>query len=624
MQVFKRAAAAFVAAAFLFLGIGSLATAEAGAAAKAVGAHNYTAVWWNAPAGSQAGWGINFSHQGDIVFATWFTYDSDRKPQWFIALLDKSGERVYSGPVSRVTGPPFNSVPFPGGTSVETEVGNATVTFAEDGESATFAYTVNGVSQTKTIIRQLFAEPVPSCVWGEQTDLAGSTNYQGLWWTLGGAERGWGINFTHQGKVIFATWFTYDAAGKPWWLIVLADRTGPRTYAGPVFTVSGPGFDAEPWDPDTVVETEIGEAKITFADGNRATFEYTVNGVTQSKQIERQVFAPPGTVCAVPDQSAAYVASLYDLANRANTGAINDEQFVAEMTALLATIDGADGAAQRLKRYLETQVLGHAINFTIPAAAESGAATKALTTGQFDPIFASLAYRILEAAVSGTTFTGTPDASGSFIQATDVARLVALADIYSRIAILDARTSGTLPPDKAAQFLALIDSNAFEALRELYLQLALPIPAWLLPAPTTCLVNCVDVHRTYSGNPSGSGLLDISTPIVCKANVSFSGAVNFDLTIHPNNTVEGTVSVNGTVQVTQVLQTNSPFLCRTGPLPINSSGAITGTIDQMTATINVAGFPGIVVAHITGDTLLGQVQTPTGAVLLTFSLTRLP
>jgi len=36
---------------------------------------------------------------------------------------------------------------------------------------------------------------------------------------------------------------------------------------------------------------------VTFANGNGATFAYTVNGVTQSKAIARQVFAPPGTVC---------------------------------------------------------------------------------------------------------------------------------------------------------------------------------------------------------------------------------------------------------------------------------------------------------------------------------------
>ena len=37
---------------------------------------------------------------------------------------------------------------------------------------------------------------------------------------------------------------------------------------------------------------------LTFADGNHATFAYTVNAVSQVKQITRQIFSAPGTVCA--------------------------------------------------------------------------------------------------------------------------------------------------------------------------------------------------------------------------------------------------------------------------------------------------------------------------------------
>jgi len=33
-------------------------------------ASNYQGLWWNAPAGSESGWGINFAHQSDIIFAT--------------------------------------------------------------------------------------------------------------------------------------------------------------------------------------------------------------------------------------------------------------------------------------------------------------------------------------------------------------------------------------------------------------------------------------------------------------------------------------------------------------------------------------------------------------------------
>ena len=41
----------------------------------------------------------------------------------------------------------------------------------------------------------------------------------------------------------------------------------------------------------------VGSATFTFTDGNTATFNYTVDGVTQTKTITRQVLQNPGTVC---------------------------------------------------------------------------------------------------------------------------------------------------------------------------------------------------------------------------------------------------------------------------------------------------------------------------------------
>jgi len=261
---------------------------------------NYQGLWWKSPAGSESGWGINFAHQGDIIFATWFTYGADNQPQWYTIRAQKTASYVYAGPVSSFTGPPFNSVPFPPNVNVKTSVGTATITLADDGKSATFTYTVNGITQSKQIVPQQFSPGValPTCAWGAQPDLTLATNYQDLWWVTNGDESGWGINFTHQGNIIFATWFTYDANGKAWWLFSVAQETAvPRVYSGPVKTAAGPPFNADPFDPNAVTRTAVGNATITMIDGNHARFEYTVNGVTQAKNLTRQVFAPPGTVC---------------------------------------------------------------------------------------------------------------------------------------------------------------------------------------------------------------------------------------------------------------------------------------------------------------------------------------
>jgi hypothetical protein len=159
-------------------------------------------------------------------------------------------------------------------------------------------YTVNGITQTKAIVPQAFAAPVPACVWGLQSNLALATNYQDLWWAApAGIESGWGINLTMQSNVIFATWFTYDVDGTPLWLSVTAANVSPGVYSGQLARTRGPAFDAVPFDPSKVTRTPVGTATFTFADGNHATFAYTVNGVAQSKAIVREVFVEPGTVC---------------------------------------------------------------------------------------------------------------------------------------------------------------------------------------------------------------------------------------------------------------------------------------------------------------------------------------
>jgi hypothetical protein len=257
----------------------------------------YQGLWWNAPAGSESGWGINFAHQEDVIFATWFTYDAAGKPWWLAMTAVKAAGNVYAGTLYETHGPAFNATPFNPALVMSTAVGSGTLTFS-DADNGTFAYTVNGIAQTKSITRQLFATPVPTCVFGAQPNLALATNYQDLWWNApAGSESGWGISFAHQGNIIFGTWFTYDLNGAPLWLVVTATSASPAVFSGTLYTTSGPAFNATPFNPASVTLTPVGAATFTFADGNHATFAYTVNGISQTKQITRQLFRPPGTVC---------------------------------------------------------------------------------------------------------------------------------------------------------------------------------------------------------------------------------------------------------------------------------------------------------------------------------------
>jgi hypothetical protein len=279
---------------------------DAGATLAAVAnRRNYGGLWWNAPGGSEAGWGINFAHQGGTIFASWFTYDLTGKAWWLVMSANQTAPNSYSGSLFQATGPAFDAMPFPPigspGGAIGTAVGTGTLTFS-DANDGTFAYTVKGISQTKAITRQTFG-PVPLCTFGAQVNLALTNNYQDLWWAAPtGSQAGWGINLTHEGDTIFATWFTYDVDHTPMWMVSTATKSGLSSYTGDLTRLtSGPPFNAMPFPPlgtpGGATGSVVGTAQLAFFDGNSGTFTYTVNGETQSRDITREVFTAPGTVC---------------------------------------------------------------------------------------------------------------------------------------------------------------------------------------------------------------------------------------------------------------------------------------------------------------------------------------
>ncbi len=263
---------------------------------------NYGGLCGAAPAGSEAGWGINLAHQGDVIFATWFTYDAAGNPLWLSMTADKTSEGNYAGTLVQAIGPAFDIVPFRAERVRLFDVGTGTLSFEAtaspfDAKDGTFAYTLNGVPQSKAITRQVFG-PLPTCTFALQADLTRAYNYQDIWWAApDGSEPGWGINLTHQGDIIFATWFTYGEDGLPTWFSVTAPRSSDGSYAGTLYRTAGPAFDAPSFDPSRVVLTAVGTAKFAFTNGSAGTFSWSVDAASGSESITRQVFGTPGTMC---------------------------------------------------------------------------------------------------------------------------------------------------------------------------------------------------------------------------------------------------------------------------------------------------------------------------------------
>jgi hypothetical protein len=257
---------------------------------------NYTSLWWNP---LEAGWGINVNHQGDIVFATLFTYDFAGRPMW---LVMSNGARqadgiTYSGVLYRTTGPVFNSNPFTPITSANlTQVGSMSIVFVGP-DAAVLSYTVNGIQVMKAIQRQVYGSRAANCISSINSRVS-LANYQDLWWNA--AESGWGVNVTHQDEILFATLFTYGADGQNLWLVMSGGaKQTDGSYAGDLFQTRGPAFNAVPFVPITNADIQkVGTMRFRFSDGENGTLTYSFDGATVIKPITRQVFSSAVPSCS--------------------------------------------------------------------------------------------------------------------------------------------------------------------------------------------------------------------------------------------------------------------------------------------------------------------------------------
>ena len=194
--------------------LAAAATALAFPAAAATQTTDFTDLWYNAPAESQSGWGVNVIQQHNTLFVTLFVFGPDNTPRWYVASnVASTGSNTFSGQLFNVGAGTWFGAPWTGISGVQ-QVGNITFTFGT-ATTGTMVYTINNVQVTKSIVRQTWA--------GE--NLTG--NYIG---GLVGAGPNCGTNgilvhgdltVQHAGNVIMRTDFT-NANGQP----------GTCTYSG--------------------------------------------------------------------------------------------------------------------------------------------------------------------------------------------------------------------------------------------------------------------------------------------------------------------------------------------------------------------------------------------------------
>ncbi|MEP7067594.1 MAG: hypothetical protein ABI789_00075 [Usitatibacter sp.] len=233
-----------------------------------------TGLWFNA---SESGWGIHFTQRGTNTFAAWYTYDSAGKPKWYVATCAGAtgASGTCSGTLYEVSGPNYFGGGFDPSLVHATGAGTVQIAF-RDANNATMTYTAAGQTRTVAVVREpLSAGTNPPAV-----------DYTDIWWNPG--ESGWGMAVTQQYGVTFIAWYVYDAAGKPTWLVSTCLMSG-TSCSGPLYRTTGPAFGPT-FNPTQVQASIAGTISVNFTDANNAALNYTVDGVSGSKAVTRQIF----------------------------------------------------------------------------------------------------------------------------------------------------------------------------------------------------------------------------------------------------------------------------------------------------------------------------------------------
>jgi hypothetical protein len=198
-----------------------------------------------------------------------------------------------------------NGAPIAGCNAIALAGGTATCT---TNALAGGSHAISGMYSGDSVYSAGIAGPITQTVTGSvatSAPLETALNVQGMWWGSS-AESGWGLQLTQQGGVVFATWFTYDAAGNPQWFAMSnGAKSANGSYSGSLYRATGPAYNTAGFDPARVAVGSAGSASLTFSDANHGTFTATVDGVTVTKAITRNVFGAQLPSCVVGGDPAA-------------------------------------------------------------------------------------------------------------------------------------------------------------------------------------------------------------------------------------------------------------------------------------------------------------------------------
>lgn len=244
-----------------------------------------TGLWWRA---EEPGWGLSLSQQGEDLLPIWYTYDHDGSPVWFSgALLELQPDGRWEGPTFRVRGTAFDRIAGP--LPLQASAAGTLVLRPRPGGALLFESEIDGVRQQREIVRTRFsASRLPLCHRARaHRRFAG--NRSDTWWNPD--QSGWGLHLAEQDQTLVLTWYTYTRSGQPQWVIGTLARQADGSFSGPLNRPQrGTPFDEISNQPATSFPVPtVGSAVVRFLDGERAEFNWTLDGSVGSHDLNRFV-----------------------------------------------------------------------------------------------------------------------------------------------------------------------------------------------------------------------------------------------------------------------------------------------------------------------------------------------
>lgn len=264
---------------------------------SAASANPMTGLWNNV---NESGWGIVVTQEYSTMFVTIYTYDEAGNPVWYVAsnchVAGNGCGGATGAPLYKVTGGTPITSAWSGTNKAVTQVGTLILSFT-DVNTGFAIVTINGVSNTKTVTRDVFANPA---AYSPQTTFAidkSSTVMSGLWNNAN--ESGWGATVTHQYGMMFATVYTYDSSGNPIWYVASSCSVVGTSCSGSLYKVTGGTPITAAWNGNNKAVLQVGSVILSFTDANNGEMLVTVNNVSTTKGFVKSVFANTPAVNSV-------------------------------------------------------------------------------------------------------------------------------------------------------------------------------------------------------------------------------------------------------------------------------------------------------------------------------------